>query len=64
MYELPQQLDALKAGLSEVYGILRIVVSSVGELTKTTAELTKNQAQIISTVTDAKIKEFDGAGYQ
>lgn len=64
LYELPQQLDALKAGLSEVYGILRIVVSSVGELTKTTAELTKNQAQIITTVAEAKIKEFDGVGYQ
>ena len=64
LYELPQQLDAMKSGLSEIYGTLKIMASSMGELTKITAELIKNQAQTVTAVTEQKIKEFDGVGYQ
>lgn len=62
--ELPQLLDGLKQSVGQIYGTLRIVASSVGELTKITAELVKVQAQTVETTVKAQIKEFDGAGYQ
>lgn len=62
--ELPELLDSLKQSVGQIYGTLRVVASSVGELTKITAELVKVQAQTIETTIKPQIKEFDGTGYQ
>ncbi len=62
--ELPILLDNLKQSVGQIYGTLRIVASSVGELTKITAELVKVQAQTIETTINPQIKDFDGTGYQ
>lgn len=62
--ELPVLLAGLKESVGQIYGTLRIVASSVGELTKITTELTKVQAQIIETAANLNIREFDGRGYQ
>lgn len=62
--ELPELLDSLKQSVGQIYGTLRIVASSVGELTKITAELVKVQAQTIETTINPNSKEFDGTGYQ
>lgn len=65
LYEIPEQLEAMRNSLNEVYttmakvdGILRIMASNVGELTKITAELVKTQA------VETQIRTFDGIGYQ
>lgn len=65
LYEIPEQLEAMRNSLNEVYttmakvdGILRIMASNVGELTKITAELVKTQT------IETHIKTFDGVGYQ
>ena len=62
--ELPTLLDGLKKSVGEIYGILKIVATSTGELTRITAELVKNQAQTTNIVLEHSVKEFDGAGYQ
>ena len=62
--ELPELLDNMKSSLIQIHGVLKIVVASVGELTKSQAELIKAQAQTVQTIAETKIKEFDGVGYQ
>lgn len=64
LYEIPQQLKAMKESLNQVYSTLRIVASSVGEITKITAELVKAQAQTTEIIAQGQIRAFDGAGYQ
>lgn len=62
--ELPELIDSLTHTASNMYGMLKVVVTSIGELTRATAELTKNQAQIIEDIAQTPIKTFDGVGYQ
>lgn len=64
IYELPAQIANIKQSVSEIYGTLRIMASSIGELTKITAELIKTQAQTVEATAQAQIKTFDGVGYQ
>lgn len=64
IYELPAQIDSIKAGQIAIQGTLRVMASNMADLTSIVAQLMTNQAKTIEAQATVQIRDFDGRGYQ